>query len=244
MPSKFQALIFDLDGVLVDSEALHRETWIAALTAMSIEVPAAEADFFHGRTGEQVIEWIHRRGGAGDAFDPERLIQLKREAYAQRMHTDLTAVPGVDAFLRSSKGAIKLGLVSSAKLRLIGQIMLRFNWRNVFEALVGAEHVEKVKPHPEPYLHAAQRLRVEPAEMLVFEDSAVGVESARVAGARVCGVATTLTPNQLHALGATWVIKNFEDVATLERALRGQAPEGLFGRLNSAISSLRPTRKN
>jgi HAD superfamily hydrolase (TIGR01509 family) len=76
--------------------------------------------------------------------------------------------------------------VSSARLESIGQTLKAVNLRNVFDGLVGAQHVTHSKPHPEPYLRIAERFKVEPAECLVFEDSEVGIVSARGAGRAAC----------------------------------------------------------
>ncbi len=219
-----KALVFDLDGTLIDSEGLHRETWRECLAEMGIALRESEEATLQGRTGEQVAKWLRSRpGGVPQTFSEERMVERKRALFGERMKDGLTAIEGIDPFLRRHKSVVPLGLVTSAKLKTVGQIMLLFNWRNIFDALIGAEHVANSKPHPEPYLHAAQRLKLAPGEMLVFEDSEVGIESARGAGARVCGVATTLSAKSLRRAGAQWTITDFRDSAELQSALAGRS---------------------
>jgi len=228
MPQPPKVLLFDLDGVLIDSEPLHRLTWAESLGELGITLSPADEPYLQGRTAEQIVGWLAARPDASPlAIDD--LIRLKRDGFERRMADELRPVAGVDAFLRSNKGTIALGLVSSARLRLIGRVLQLFQWRNIFEGLIGADHVTHTKPHPEPYLAAAQRFKVKPSECLVFEDSAVGIESARTAGANVCGVATTLTPRELLKAGAQWTIQDFNDAAGLEPAMKGYGQGKVFG---------------
>lgn len=224
------ALAFDLDGVLIDSEPIHRRTWLECLEELGVRLAPDEHDQFQGRTAEQVVAWLRSRpGGDSIAFDRDAIVRRKRESFHDRIADELRPVAGADAFLRARKGETPLALVTSSGLKTVGRVMLHMNWRNVFDALVGAEHVGNFKPHPEPYLHAAERLKLPPARMLVFEDSEVGVRAARAAGAPVVGVATTLPPDRLRALGARWVVEDFRDEETLARALAGVGPRRFFG---------------
>jgi HAD superfamily hydrolase (TIGR01509 family) len=220
-------LLFDLDGVLVDTEPVHRATWIEAFARLGVELTPEEESYLQGRRAEQVVAWLReRRGEAMESFDVETLVRHKRELFAERVAKGVAEVPGAEAFLRRQKGVLPLGLVSSAGLKSIGRVMFVMNWRNVFDALIGAEHVAKTKPDPEPFLKAAARFRLDPKECLVFEDSHIGIESALAAGAPVCGVATTLSPATLLEAGARWTIPDFRDEATLDKALAGEGSGG------------------
>lgn len=235
MPRPPSALIFDLDGTLIDSEPLHRRTWSMAFAEAGVALDAETQEWLQGRTGPQVIERLRAMDEPWAAsFDPEVLIDRKRATYLELMPTELRAITGVDEFLRARKAeGVPLALVTSARLKLVGQIMLLFNWRNVFSTLVGVDHVSNPKPHPEPYLHACSRMKLRPADCLVFEDSLPGIESAVGAGARVCGVtggpSGGLTERELRDAGARWVIDDFRDSAQLELALRGVSGGGFFG---------------
>jgi len=224
-----KALIFDLDGVLVNSEPLHRRTWLEAFAEQGVQIDDRDVHQFQGRTAEQVVKWLESRPGrTQQPIDTPQLVLRKRQLYLGVIGSELEAVAGVDEFLRAQKGKFGLGLVTSSALKTVGQVMLAFNWRNIFEALVGAEHVTNPKPHPEPYLQVANRFKAHPSECLVFEDSAVGIESAVAAGARVCGVGTTLGAKELKTLGASFTIQDFRDLEALEAALSGTKPKRLF----------------
>jgi len=224
----FKALIFDLDGVLVDSEPLHQRSWLEAFERFGLTLSDGERELLHGRRGEQVLRLLReKRGASAPQGDWDGILAAKRALFAESMRRELRPVPGADAFLRRHKGSLRLGLVSSARLQLIGQTLMIMNWRNIFEVLVGAEHVAEPKPHPEPYGRAADRFKLDPRQCLVFEDSRVGIASAIKAGCRVCAVATSLSPRRLRLAGAHWIIRDFEDSRTLDAALAGRRPPGL-----------------
>lgn len=219
-----KALIFDMDGVLVDSEPLHQRDWMTVFRGFGLEYPASELKALQGLKGEQVIELVRRRAGvSGQAVDFDALIAEKRRLFIEQTIPQLREVPGAEPFLRSNKGRVPLALVTSARLKVVGQVLFHFNWRNIFDALVGAEHVTHSKPHPEPFLKAVERFRLQPGECLVFEDSIVGIQGARAAGCAVCGVTTSCSSDELIAAGAHWTIRDFEDAAGLEPALAGRA---------------------
>lgn len=219
-----KALIFDMDGVLVDSEPLHQRDWLVVFRQFGVEFPETELKSLQGLRGEQVIEVVRRRAGAAAAdVDFEALIAEKRRLFVEASISQLTEVPGAETFLRRHKGHVPLALVTSARLKIVGQVLFHFNWRNIFDALVGAEHVTHSKPHPEPFLKAVERFRLRAGDCLVFEDSIVGVQGARAAGCWVCGVTTTSPERELRSAGAHWTIRDFEDTAALERALEGRS---------------------
>lgn len=225
------ALIFDLDGVLVLSEELHLENWAQVFALFGVDFPKNRLPDLHGLRGEQVGEWIRTHLGVDTLarVDWEALVQEKRRVFVEESIPRLEAVRGAEAWLRKNKGVYPLALVTSARLKSVGQVLKHLGWRNIFEVLVGAEHATRSKPHPDPFLKAASRLGVEPARCLVFEDSRVGVKAAKAAGMKICGVATTLAPKELTASGAVWVIRDFTDQATLESAIAGAARKRSLG---------------
>lgn len=218
-----RALVFDMDGVLIQSEPVHQRDWLLVFRQFGVDFPPEQLGALQGLRGEQVIDWLGENlGDAVRGIDMEALILEKRRRFIEDSIAGLEALPGVDAFLRRHKGRVPLALVTSARLQVVGQVMKRFGWRNIFDALVGAEHVTQPKPHPEAFLKAAERFHLQASECLVFEDSRVGIQAARAAGCRVCAVTSSLGGEELRAAGAEWTIRDFEDAPALERALAGQ----------------------
>lgn len=220
-----KALIFDLDGVLIRSEAAHMSNWLQVFAQFGIGFPESRIKELQGLRGEQVAELLQRDfGRAVDGVDLDELIAEKRRVFLAESLPMLEPIAGAEAFLRSQKGVLPLGLVTSARLGAVGKVLQQMGWRNIFEALVGAEHVQNPKPHPEPYQRAIDRFKIAPEDCLVFEDSPVGLQSASAAGARVCGVASILGQSELVKFGATWVIEDFEDERNLLAAMEGERP--------------------
>jgi HAD superfamily hydrolase (TIGR01509 family) len=213
------ALLFDLDGVLIDSEPVHARNWLDLFRETGIRFPEDQAGRFIGLRGEELLKWLREfdpQAAAG--FDLQTMLDKKRQRFLESLD-QIPVVAGADAFLRAQHGRRRLGLVTSSRLRTLGAVLAHFGWRELFEVVVGGDHVAQTKPHPEPYLQAAARLHLAPAECLVFEDSTPGVESARAAGMEVCAVASSFGEDKLRGAGARWVIRDFTDAATLDQAL-------------------------
>jgi beta-phosphoglucomutase len=189
------ALVFDMDGVIVDSNPTHREAWREYNRRFGIETDEAMQQRMYGKRNDEIVQDFFGPGlphdevmahGAGKE-------SLYREIMAPRLMGAL--VPGVTRILQNRNGA-PAGLASNAEranidLVLDGVIIGDAPLRNCFQAVVDGQQVPRPKPHPDIYLHVAALLGADPRNCIVFEDSHVGVEAARAAGARVVGLRTT-----------------------------------------------------
>lgn len=235
--AKPKALLFGLDGVLIDSEPLHLLAWRQAFARLNVEVRPADLSGLIGRrTEQQVGQWATAASFTkAHRLDVGAAISEQRRIFADSLDR-LIPTPGAEAFLRNCKGELPLALVTSMNLKLVGQIMLRLGWRNIFDALIGAEHAGNAKPHAESFLKAVSRFKVNPAECLAFEDARIGIEAARAAGVPVCGVATTLSARRLRRSGARWAIDDFRPTPILNDAMSGETSAGLGRRLRNLFS--------
>ena len=207
-----RAVIFDMDGVLVDSGAHHRRAWAALLDELGVTPP----DGFWRRTiGRPSVEAIPLL--LGEPMEPaeaRRLSNRKHAHYVRLAGAGLPAVAGVIAFIDTLRAHdIPLAVATSARRSDAHGLLGPLGLLDRFHAIVTAEDVSRGKPDPEVYLHAAARLGAAPDRCLVFEDAVVGVQSARGAGMRVFGVATAYEPADLVAAGAERAITTFEELA-------------------------------
>lgn len=212
------AMILDMDGVIVDSNPLHRQAWEAYNQRYGIRTDEAMHTRMYGRRNDDIVrdffgghltdEEIFEHGAAKE--------RLYREMLTGRVEEVL--VPGVRAFLARHRGC-PLGLASNAEPANVEFLLDAAGLRPYFRAVVHGHMVTHPKPHPEIYLKAAELLAAVPGDCIVFEDSHGGVEAARTAGMRVVGVATT---HQAMA-HVDLVVENFLS-PELESWLRAQKP--------------------
>jgi len=217
--ARVRAFLFDLDGVLVDSSAIVRRGWQLFSAERGLAIPEADyARAIHGRrTREILIDYFGLPSGEADqliadGFDDKTGL-VAREG-------GLVEIAGATTFVRASRlFGLKLALASSASAPNVALALRTLNLTDQFDAVVTSADVARGKPAPDPYAVAARRLGVEAARAVVFEDTLFGIESARAAGARCVGVATTLDRDQLKV--ADLVIDDFRDLdpATIVRAL-------------------------
>jgi beta-phosphoglucomutase len=204
-----RAVIFDMDGVLVDSGACHREAWKALLSELGV---APAPDFWRLTIGrpshEAVCVLLGRELPEGEA---RALSRRKQQHYLRIATSGLPAVPGVARFVQDLREqGVPRAVATSARRSDVDQMLGGIALLDRFDAIVTAEMVRRGKPDPEVYLLAAQALGVEPPGCLVFEDSLVGVHAARTAGMRVIGLATSHTEDELVAAGAERAMPSFE----------------------------------
>jgi len=206
------AVIFDMDGVLLDSGAHHRDAWRQLLVDLGVD-PAP--DFWRrtiGRPAEEAV--VHLLDRAVLPAEAAALARRKREYYARLAARGMLPVAGAPAFvgMLASEG-VPRAVATSASRHDVEALLTEIGVRRHFEVIVTADDVRRGKPDPEVYLRAAAGLGLPPAGCLVFEDSVVGVHAARTAGMRVIGLATAHSVHELLAAGAERAIANFEGFA-------------------------------
>lgn len=214
MNNPFRLVIFDCDGVLVDSERIAVAVDVVVLAELGWVMSEAEVvERFMGRTDEYMVSQIEAHLGRPlPAGWEERFQHLYREAFEAR----LTPVPGVLEAL--DEIATPTCVASSGTHERIRYTLgLTGLYPRFAGRIFSASDVARGKPAPDLFLHAATRMGADPSECAVVEDSRYGIEAARAAGMRAFGYAGGLTPRgRLEGIGTTL----FEDMRELPRLLR------------------------
>lgn len=210
---RFDAVVFDMDGVLCDSEPFIAEA-AAEMLRRRYGITVAREDFlpFVG-TGES--RFISGAAAAhGVTVDLAVDKPLTYELYLELIPGRLRPVPGIHAFLGTLRAAgLGLALATSADRRkLEGNLAAIALPESTFDVVLTAEHVSRTKPDPEVFLVAAERLGVPAARCLVAEDARNGVLAACAAGCAALGITTTLPPGVLEEAGAFATAPDFEAV--------------------------------
>jgi len=204
------AVVFDMDGVLVDSGVHHREAWIAMCRDCGVTPPPEFWRLTIGRPAEEAVLLLV--GGIG-AAEARRLADIKRGHYERLARRGLMAVPGVGDFVkRLTRAGVPRAVATSASRRDLERALDALGLREHIDVAVTADDVRRAKPDPEVYLKAAEHLGVDAAACIVFEDAIVGVQAGRAAGMRVIGVTTAHTADELLAAGAERAVPHFEEV--------------------------------
>jgi len=209
-PEPPAGVIFDMDGVLVDSGAHHRAAWRALLDELA--ATPAVPDYWRLTIGRPAEEAVGRLlGRALGSAEARRLARRKHHHYLRLACEAPPPIPGAPAFVTAlGEHGIPCGVATSASRFDAERLLSGIGLRSRFVVLITAEDVWLGKPEPEVYLRAADGLGVDPPRCLVFEDALVGIEAARRAGMRVIGLNTAHTDAELLATGAERVIPNFE----------------------------------
>ena len=182
----FRAALFDLDGVVFDTEPQYTVFWGAQCREFHPEHPGLEQEI-KGQTLVQIYDaWF-----SGPLADKQALITERLDRYEQQM--DYCYVTGFEAFVeRLRREGVKTAVVTSsnrAKMEVVYGKHPEF--KGLFDAILTSEDFERSKPDPDCYLKAARRLQAGVGECVVFEDSFNGLKSGRAAGMYVVGLATT-----------------------------------------------------
>lgn len=199
--SKLQAIIFDFDGIIADTEPLHYAALRQVLWAeLGIALSQAEyyADYlgYDDRGCFKAALAAHRRPVTSGLID--ELVQKKARAYQAALSADLKLFPGVRPLIEDAARTYRLAIASGALRSEIELILEEAGLRKAFIHITSAEDVSEGKPSPEPFLHAMAGLSaippmhsLSPDECLVIEDSLPGIRGARAAGMKVLAVANT-----------------------------------------------------
>jgi len=210
-----RALLFDMDGVLVDSTAAVARVWSVWARKHGLD-PETVVKIAHGRPSISTIrELLPRADHEAEDREVERLEIEDVEG--------IVALPGAEDLLRALS-TNKYAIVTSAT-RPLAEVRLLAAGLSVPENLVTARDAKRGKPHPDPYLMGAQLLRVPPAECVVIEDAPSGIRAGKAAGSRVVALRTTASDAELQEAGADWIV---DDCAELTLNFKSRGEEFLF----------------
>mgnify|MGYP000574966893 CR=1 FL=1 len=186
-----KAVIFDMDGVLIDSYHAHFESWRIVAAEEGIDFSRDVFDRTFGRTSREIIQdvWGHR------AATPERVASLdarKEAAYREIISRDFPAMPAVGELIDALASAgFKLAIGSSGPPENVALVLSRLQRERLFSAVVSGADVVRGKPDPAIFLLAAQRMGAAPERCAVIEDAPLGIAAARAAGMAAIGLAST-----------------------------------------------------
>jgi len=190
-----EALLFDFDGVMTDSEPLHRCAWEETMRAFGSSYPSQRAAEFVGMPDDLVAASLVSRVSLATA--PDRLLDMKRKVFLSYIGKEMRMYDGLRNLLYLLTGKT-MGIVTSSVASIVLPALDSFGVADLFQTVVCADDVLRHKPAPDPYLLAAERLGVAANRCVVIEDSRHGIVSGKAAGMFVIGVTTTVGPKELE----------------------------------------------
>jgi len=227
-PVVLKAVIFDMDGVIIDSHPAHRDAWRMFLRTVGKAVSDAELDFIlDGRKREEILR--HFLGELSEV-EVRQYGERKDEIFKQQsLQTRL--IPGViDLLAELQNAGIAMAIATSASESRARHTLDQLQLAERFDVVVTGDDVARSKPDPSIYGLTCRRLNVAPGSSVAIEDAVSGIQAARAAGLTCIGVAVHQSRDQLRKAGAAHVVENLLDLSLAK--LQGLLPRR-HGRLTS-----------
>jgi len=175
----FKAYLFDCDGTIADSMALHYRAWKQALGEWQCEFDEKLFYSWGGMTVAEIISTLNERHGLSM---PVEILARRKESLYFELLPELRAVPEVLAHIEAERGRIPYAVVSGSTRESVTASLISLKLLDRFDTMVCAGEYTKSKPDPEAFLLAASKLGAAPEDCLVFEDTAMGIQAASAAG--------------------------------------------------------------
>jgi HAD superfamily hydrolase (TIGR01509 family) len=207
-----KAVLFDMDGVIIDSEPLHHKAYHGMFKEVGISVSDDLYESFTGQATLYICKQLVLKFNLKQA--PKELVAIKRRIFKDLFFNDpeLDLIDGVLELIKNyHKNGLTLVLASSASMTTINNVFTRFNLDQYFKAKLSGADLKASKPHPEIFLKAAEASGFKPSECMVIEDSTNGVKAAHAAGIFCVGFKSPHSKNQDYSL-ANKVITSFEEI--------------------------------
>lgn len=219
-----KAIIFDVDGVITDTEPVHMEAWLSVLDPLGVSFEEDEyRKNYIGRNDKDfldVLGHIHHR--FFDDIERERLIEEKTKATLEILGKNIPLLDGVKEFVEEASKHFLLAICSGAQRSEIEFMLKKLKWTGIFNPVIASDSVKKGKPDPEGYVRAMEGLIERSKEVLLpenimaIEDSPRGVAAAKAAGIKCFGVMNSFGADELKA--ADRVVRSIEEIDIKELA--------------------------
>ncbi len=190
-----RAVIFDMDGVLVDSMPYHADAWIIVFAEIGIYIKRQDVYEVEGSNHEGIVRLIFKKAGRTPAPEDFEELSRKKRGVFTRIN-NVTVFEGIYDCLDFLKNRCLLGVVSGSDKGVVMEIIERF-FPDTFDAIVTGNDVKEGKPSPEPYLKAVEMLGVRKDECIIIENAPLGVEAAKRAGLYCIAIPTYVEARRL-----------------------------------------------
>jgi beta-phosphoglucomutase len=185
------AVIFDMDGVLVDTYRAHYQSWLMMAKREGLSFTEAEFAPTFGRTSREIIAHFWGDGCLNDV-EIAALDTLKEAAFREIIVKDFPIMPGAKELLAAlHENGFQLAVGSSGPPENVTMVVEKLNAQHLFGAIVTGRDVTRGKPDPQVFLLAAERLNIPPSRCVVVEDALPGIEAAHAAGMKAVGLVST-----------------------------------------------------
>jgi len=212
------AIIFDMDGVIVDNHQFHLKSWLHFFEEHGVSMSEAEyKQKVNGRTMGEILPKILGRKMSKDEI--QDLGGQKEAKYREMYQPHIKPTDGLPQFLEDlEKRRVPFAVATSAPPENVKFTLENTGLKGCFSTIIDDTMVNKGKPDPEVYLSAARALDMPPEHCIVFEDAILGIQSGKNAGMKVVGVATTHSREELEAENTDYVMDDFGGL-TLEKLI-------------------------
>ncbi len=176
---EFDALIFDMDGTLVNTMPVHYRAWEAELAMHGMSIGLDEFNTLGGMPAVEIARMLANRFGL--ALDPVA-VALSKEGRYMELLTEVVVIEETVNVVRTWHGRVPMAVATGSKEYIARQVLTAAGLWDYFVDVITSERYERGKPAPDPFLRAAEAMGIEPARCVVFEDSETGIQGAQAAG--------------------------------------------------------------
>lgn len=202
-----------MDGVLVDSEPLHKRAKEMAFHEAGIHFPESTYESYKGRPDSTMFQEVL----ADKSVEQIAELLHRKHQFFEKIEHELQPIPGAVDFVKWASGRYRLALATSATPRNRAAALQTLGIANCFESLVDIARFQRPKPDPEIFQVAMRDLKLTASDCWIIEDSLAGVAAAKAAGCFTVAIMTTFDDASLSAAGADMIVKSFQE---LRRAMR------------------------
>ena len=219
--ARYRAIVFDLAGVLLDSERAHEAAARKAVERLGLAVPEDSWRRIRGGAYESFFEHIlSLPENSSRALQPTRVVLQAYDFYLEEVCQSARLFDYAIETLEAARAAFaSVALATSSEWRLVDAAIRHFNLARYFDGIISGDHITQKKPAPEAFLVAAWLLGTRPSDMVVVEDSTHGIRAARLARAHVIGIATSKDPETLRKANAHHVVGDHRELIAHIRRL-------------------------
>ncbi|MEO5894032.1 MAG: HAD family phosphatase [Ferruginibacter sp.] len=209
-----KAILFDFDGVIIDSEPVHAKAKRLVLEKFGITYPVNIFDDYKGRTDKVFFDHVANELDTGKR--PAEIFLDSKNFFFDELVKEIKLIDGFLSFHKSAKEkGIRTAIVSSTTLYSFKPVDEIYKLTDIFDLVITGADTEFHKPHPAPYLKALERLSVKASDVIAIEDSPNGIISAKAAGCFVYGLTSSFQGTDLITAGADRIVESYEELARI-----------------------------